>query len=106
LIISDNLQHVLLARKRGYDAYFGHLDKLPVLESLKVGQTSSIIITVNTLKNKQIICDSIINYYPDANLVVKVNTLEEKKALSGIKIKHFVNAQQETAELLVKQSLA
>jgi CPA2 family monovalent cation:H+ antiporter-2 len=106
LIISDNLQHVLLARKRGFDAYFGHLDKLPVLESLKVEQTSSIIITVNTLKNKQIICDSIVNYYPDANLVVKVNTLEEKKALSGINIKHFVNAQQETAELLVKQSLA
>lgn len=106
LIISDNLQHVLLARKRGFDAYFGHLDKLPVLESLKVEQTSSIIITVNTLKNKQIICESIVNYYPEANLVVKVNTLEEKKALSGINIKHFVNAQQETAELLVKQSLA
>jgi CPA2 family monovalent cation:H+ antiporter-2 len=27
LIISDNLQHVLLARKRGYTAYFGHLDR-------------------------------------------------------------------------------
>lgn len=106
LIVSDNLQHVLLARKRGYDAYFGHLDKLPVLESLKVEQTRSIIITVNSLKNKQIICDSIINYYPDANLVVKVNTLEEKNELSGVKIKYFVNAQQETAELLVKQSLA
>ncbi len=106
LIISDNLQHVLLARKRGYDAYFGHLDKLPVLESLKVEQSSSIIITVNTLKNKQIICDSVLDYYPDANLVVKVNSHEEKQALSGIKIKHFVNAQQETAELLVKQSLA
>jgi CPA2 family monovalent cation:H+ antiporter-2 len=106
LIISDNLQHVLLARKRGFDAYFGHLDKLPVLESLKVEQTKSIIITVNTLKNKQIICDSVVSYYPGANLVVKVNTLEEEKALSGINIKHFVNAQQETAELLVKQSLA
>ncbi|KGJ94104.1 cation:proton antiporter domain-containing protein [Colwellia psychrerythraea] len=105
LIISDNLQHVLLARKRGYDAYFGHLDKLPVLESLKVEQTSSIIITVNTLKNKQIICESVLDYYPDANLVVKVNTLEEKAALKDLNIKYFVHAQQETADLLVKQSL-
>ncbi len=105
LIISDNLQHVLLARKRGYDAYFGHLDKLPVLESLKVEQTSSIIITVNTLKNKQIICESVLDYYPDANLVVKVNTLEEKSALKDINIKYFVHAQQETADLLVKQSM-
>jgi len=46
------------------------------------------------------------NAFLTTNLIVKVNTLEEKKALSGIKIKHFVNAQQETAELLVKQSLA
>jgi CPA2 family monovalent cation:H+ antiporter-2 len=96
---------VLLARKRGFDAYFGHLDKLPVLESLKVEQSSSVIITVSTMQSKQIICESVLNYYPEANLVVKVNSLEEKKTFSDIKIKHFVNAQQETAELLVKQSL-
>ena len=105
LIISDNLQHVLLARKRGYDAYFGHLDKLAVLESLKAEQTSSIIITVNTLKNKQIICETVLDYYPDANLIVKVSTLEEKHALADIKINSFVHAQHETAVLLVKQSL-
>jgi CPA2 family monovalent cation:H+ antiporter-2 len=43
LIISDDLHHVQLAIKRGYEAYFGHLDKLPVLESLKVEHTNSII---------------------------------------------------------------
>ena len=105
-IISDNLQHVLLARKRGFDAYFGHLDKLPVLASLKVEQTSSIIITVNTLKNKQIICESILDYYPEANLIVKVNSIQEKKALSEIRINSFVHADQETAVLLVKQSMS
>tara|TARA_R110001583_G_scaffold39399_4_gene126234 strand:+ start:20413 stop:22017 length:1605 start_codon:yes stop_codon:yes gene_type:complete len=105
LIISDNLQHVLLARKRGYDAYFGHLDKAPVLESLRVEQTSSIIVTVNSLKNKQIICEAVLGYYPNANLIVKVNTLEEKSALADIKINSFVHAQQETAVLLVKQSM-
>jgi len=106
LIISDNLQHVLLARQRGFDAYFGHLDKHPVLESLKVEQTSSIIITVNSLHNKQIICEAVLNYYPEANLVVKVNTFEEKEALLDIKIRSFVHADQETAALLVKQSLS
>ncbi|TYK64513.1 cation:proton antiporter [Colwellia echini] len=106
LIISDNLQHVLLARKRGFNAYFGHLDKLPVLESLKVDQTSSIIITVNSLKNKQIICESVLEYYPNANLVVKVNSIEEKITLSEIAIKSFVHAEQETAALLVKQSMS
>jgi len=106
LIISDNLNHVLLARKRGYRAYFGHLDKLPVLESLKVEQSGSIIITVNTLKGKQLICEAVLDYYADANLVVTVNTLEEKSALSHLAIKSFVHAQHETAVLLVKQSVS
>ena len=103
-IISDNLTHVLLARKRGFNAYFGHLDKLPVLESLNVEKTRSVIITVNTLKNKQIICKSVLDYYPEANLVVKVNSLAEKQILSEFNIKSFVHAEQETAILLVKQS--
>ena len=105
LIISDNLQHVLRARKLGYKAYFGHLDKLPVLESLKVEQSNSIIVTVNSLKNKCIICEAVLEYYPEASLVVKINTLEEKAALSDLKIKSFVHAQHETAVLLVDRSL-
>lgn len=103
LIISDNLQHVLLARKTGYNAYFGHLDKQPVLESLKVEHSSSIILTVNSLKNIKIICESVLDYHPQANLVVKINTLDEKSALAGLNINSFVHAQHETATLLVRQ---
>ena len=106
VIISNNLQHVLLARKRGYNAYFGHLDKLPVLESLKIEQSSSIILTVDSLKNKRIICESVLDYYPEANLLVKINTLEEKAALMDLSIKSFVHGQYETARLLVKKSIA
>ena len=105
LIISDNLQHVLLARKRGYNAYFGHLDKRVVLESLKVELSNSIIVTVHTLKGKQLICEAVLEYYPEANLIVQVNTLEEKVVLSELDIKSFVHAHHETAVLLVKESL-
>lgn len=63
LIISDNLQHVLLARKRGYIAYFWHLDKQPVLASLKIEQSSSIVLTVNTLRSKKNICQAVLNYF-------------------------------------------
>lgn len=104
LVISDNLQHVQIARLRGYKAYFGHLDKQPVLESLKVELSSSIILTVNSIANIQIICESVLNYYPEANLVVKINTSVEKKALANIAIKSFVHAQHETGMLLVKHS--
>ena len=104
LIISDNLKHVLLARKKGYQAYFGHLDKLPVLESLKVEQSASIIITLNNTHKKKIICESVLAYYSGAKLVVKISSLEEKQQLADIAIHSFVHAQRETAALLVEQS--
>ena len=78
---------------------------LKLLESLRIEQTKRIIITVNSLHHKQVICESILDYYPNANLIVKVSTLAEKAALDGIKIKSFVHAQQETGELLAKQSI-
>ena len=105
VIISDNLQHVLLARERGYMAYFGHLEKRPVLESLKVEQSSSIIITVDTLVTKKIICQAILDYHPEASIVVKINSREEQLALAGLAIHSFVHARHETAMLLVKKSL-
>ena len=86
-------------------AYFGHFEKAPVLESLKVDQSASIVITINTLLTKQIICEAILDYYPDANIIVKINTTEEKVILENLGIKSFVHAERETAELLVEKSM-
>lgn len=105
LIISDNLQHVLLARKCGYMAYFGHLDKTPVLESLKVHESSSVIITTNTLRNKKIICEAVLDFYADANIIIMVTSTEEEKYLSDLKINSFVHAPREAAKLLVQKSI-
>jgi CPA2 family monovalent cation:H+ antiporter-2 len=106
VIISDNLQHVLLAKERGFQAYFGHLDKRQVLESLKVEQAASVIVTVNSLLNKKIICQAVLNYDRSAQVIVKISSLAEKQSLHGIGITDFVHAYQETARLLVKSSLA
>jgi voltage-gated potassium channel Kch len=62
IIISDNLKHVLLARKIGLMAYFGHLNKLPVLESLAVDEAKTIIITVSNEHNKRLISEAIFNF--------------------------------------------
>ncbi|MFA7570708.1 MAG: NAD-binding protein [Sulfurimonadaceae bacterium] len=81
VIISDDLRHVLLARKRGYMAYFGHLDKLPVLESLKADEARSIIITLNNISKKRLICEAVLAFDANANLVVKIDTIDERKEL-------------------------
>lgn len=105
VIISDNLKHVLLARKNGFMAYFGHLEKQPVMESLKVDEASCVIITFSDLTQKTLICESIRKFNENIKIVVKVDSLEEKRALKELNIDSFVHAHQEIASLLVKNSL-
>ncbi|RXK03147.1 potassium transporter [Arcobacter sp. CECT 8989] len=105
VIISDNLKHVLLARKKGYLAYFGHLEKLPVIESLQIEDASSIIITLSNLSKKALICEALLKYDEDANLIVKIDSVSEKKYLKNLSIRNFIHAQQETANLIVQKSL-
>jgi CPA2 family monovalent cation:H+ antiporter-2 len=104
VIISDNLRHVMLARKIGFDGYFGHLDKQPVLESLKADQTSSIILTVHNVHRKRLISEAVLNFYPQANIVVKLDSAEERRELKGIAIKSFIDSDVEVGKLLVHAS--
>jgi len=105
IIISDNLQHVLLARRIGFMAYFGHLNKRTVMESLKVKESSSIILTVLGEVKKSLISQSLLEYYDDANIVVKVDTDEERQHLEEMKHIEFVDSNHELSSRLVELSL-
>ncbi len=105
VIISDNLKHVLLARKLGFKGYFGHLDKRPVLESLKVDLASSIILTVHNIKRKILISEAILNFNKDANIILKLDTPDERKELKNINIKTFIDSDVEIGKILVDKSI-
>lgn len=105
VIISDELKHVLIARKRGYMAYFGHLEKIPVLESLKADEASSIIITLNNVNKKRLISESILKFKKDMNIIMKIDSVDEKKELKDLQIKSFIHAHKEIASLLVNKSI-
>ncbi|MGM0518598.1 MAG: cation:proton antiporter [Campylobacterota bacterium] len=104
VIISDNLQHVLQARNNGYMAYFGHLEKPQVQESLKIDEANSIIITLNNISKKRLICEAILKYKQDAKIVLKINTFSEKKEFENLNIYNYVHAHNKIASLLVKKS--
>jgi len=104
VIISDNLKHVLLARKLGYDGYFGHLDKKPVLESLKVDLSSSIIITSHNPKRKLLISEAVLKFNKDANIILRIDSSEERKILKDINIKSFIDSDIEVGKLLVNEA--
>jgi len=101
VIISDNLRHVRLAKKVGYKAYFGHLDKKPVLESLKVQESSSIILTTNKELRKRLIASAVLDFHPDAHIIVKIDSVDEKKHLKDLHITDFVDTNHEVSTLLI-----
>ena len=105
IIISDNLRHVLLARKLGYMAYFGHLNKLPVLESLAVDEAKAIIITVSSEHNQRLISEAILEFAPDAHIILKIDSVEERKAMKDLPELEFVDASFEISNLLVNHAL-
>jgi len=105
VIISDNLQHVLTARKRGYLAYFGHLNKLPVMESLKLEESSSVILTVQSEHKKMLIIDALKEYHSEVNIVVKVDSDEEKGYLNKTRHVEIVDSNYELSSKLVEYSL-
>jgi len=105
IIISDNLKHVLHARKLGYMAYFGHLNKLPVLESLMVKEAQAIIITMSGEQNRRLISEAILNYSKEANIIIKIDSVEERKSLRDLSQLEFVDASFEVGDLLVNRAL-
>jgi CPA2 family monovalent cation:H+ antiporter-2 len=105
IIISDNLQHVLKARKIGYLAYFGHLNKLPVMESLKVEESSSVILTVQSEHKKMLIIDALKEYFSGVNIVVKVDSDEENSYLNKTRNVEIVDSNYELSSRLVELSL-
>lgn len=105
VIISNNLTHVLLAREHGYLAYFGNIDKTPVLESLQVDKASAVVIAMNSIKTKRVICETILEYNSNIPVIIRVNTQKEKSQLDDLPIRTFVHAQNEIANLLVQESL-
>ncbi len=104
IIISDNLKHVLHARKLGYMAYFGHLNKLPVLESLMVKEAQAIIITMSGEQNRRLISEAVLHYDEKAHVIIKIDSVEERKNLRDLSELEFVDASFEIADLLVKRA--
>lgn len=105
IIISDNLKHVLMARKLGYMAYFGHLNKLPVLESLAVNEAKAVIITVSSEQNKRLISQAISEFSKNVEIIMKIDSPEERKNMKDIQDVKLVDASAEISKLLVNHAL-
>ncbi|WP_345987160.1 cation:proton antiporter [Sulfurimonas sp. HSL1-2] len=106
IVITDNLKQVLHARKLGYMAYFGHLNKRPVLESLNVDSAKAVILTVNSEHNKRLIGEAVRAFTKHPDIIMKIDTPLERRQLRSIDGARFIDASFEVSSLLVEEATA
>jgi CPA2 family monovalent cation:H+ antiporter-2 len=87
-------------------AYFGHLNKLPVLESLEVDEAKAVIITVSSEENKRLISEAVLKFSKVPNIIVKIDTIDERKSMRDLEEVEFIDANYEISNLLVKKAIS
>ena len=105
VVIDISLKHVREGLDRGEPVYLGDLSKKPVAEAISLENARAVIVTLDNPEKKRLICETVLEVNPKANLVVKIQTLGEKQLLADLEIPHIVDSKREVAHLLVDQAL-
>lgn len=105
IVIDNNYKHVQEALRDKEEAYYGDMSKLAILDKLHIQDAISVIVTLDNLEKKRLICESILSYAPQVKLVVKVVSIEEKRELRGLPISVTVDGKKEVASRLVCEAL-
>ncbi len=105
-VIADNsYKHVEEAMLDGQEVYFGDMSKAAILDKLCLKSASSVIVTLDNLEKKRLVCDAILKIAPNIKLVVKVVSLEEKTALKDLPISITIDGKKEVATRLVSEAM-
>ncbi|QOP44645.1 potassium transporter [Sulfurimonas sediminis] len=105
VIIDNSNKHVQEALEEGREAYLGDASKTAILQALHIEKAAAIIVTLDNIAKKRLICEAVLNHSRNANLIVKVVSLEEKEKLSDLKITNIVDGKVEVARVLVERML-
>lgn len=105
-VVADNsYKHVEEALRDSQEVYFGDMSKTAILDKLCTKDATSVIVTLDNLDKKKLVCETIVKYAPNVKLVVKVVSLEEKVALRGLPISITIDGKKEVAARLVSEAL-
>ena len=105
VVIDNSNKHVKEALDDGLEAYLGDASKSAILEAMHIEKAGAIIVTLDNVAKKRLICEAVLKYSKDANVIVKVASLEEKEMLSDLEITTIVDAKVEVARVLVERML-
>ena len=103
IIIDNSYKHVKEAINDGKEAYLGDASKLSILNALHIEHAASVIVTLDNIDKKRLICESMLKYTKNANIIAKVVSLEEKEKLADLNITSVVDGKVEVARVLVER---
>ena len=106
VVVDNSPKHIQEATAKGREAYLGDASKPAILHALNVENASSVIVTLDNIEKKRLICEAVLKYNKDVNLVVKVTSLEEKQKLEDLDISFIVDGKLEVARVLVDRMVS
>lgn len=103
IVVDYSYKHVKEAIAEGKEAYLGDMSKRSILDALNVESASAVIITLDNMDKKRLICEVVLQHAKNVNLIVKVVSLEEKEKLEDLDITSIVDGKKEVARVLVQR---
>jgi len=106
VVVDNSNKHVKEALDDDIEAYLGDASKSQILHALHIERASAIIVTLDNMEKKRLICEAVLKYSKNANLIVKVVSLEEKQKLEDLDITTIVDGKVEVARVLVERMIS
>ncbi|MBL4729909.1 MAG: cation:proton antiporter [Sulfurimonas sp.] len=106
VVIDNSSKQVQEALNNNIEAYLGDASKASILDALRVEKASSVIVTLDNINKKRLICEGVLRHTKNVSLIVKVVSLEEKEKLADLNISVVVDGKLEVARVLVERMSA
>jgi len=106
IVVDNSYKHVKEAIGDNIEAYLGDVSKSSILNALHIQDAAAVIVTLDNIDKKRLICEAVLKQAKSVNLVVKVVSLEEKEKLADLDITVIVDGKVEVARVLVDRMIS
>jgi monovalent cation:H+ antiporter-2, CPA2 family len=106
VVIDNSHKHVKEALDDGHEAYLGDASKSSILNAIHIDTAAAVLVTLDNMAKKRLICEAISKHTKSVNLIVKVTSLEEKESLEDLNVTSMVDGKVEVARVLVDRMVS
>ncbi len=106
IVVDNSHKHVKEALASDVEAYLGDASKHSILNALHIESAAAVIVTLDNIDKKRLICEAVLKHTKNANIIVKVVSLEEKEKLADLDITTIVDSKVEVARVLVERMIS